>query len=145
MYPGFVSRFRHVLGTRAALGIISSIPNISVISFSSFKYFTPAKDKTIASYWPSFNFFILVSTLPLISLQFISGLIFLIWNSLLYEDVPTTDFKSNSFINEISKLDKSKIYLIYCRSGNRSSKAATIMDSLGFKKTIDLEGGFLRW
>ena len=55
------------------------------------------------------------------------------------------DFKSNSFINEISKLDKSKIYLIYCRSGNRSSKAATIMDSLGFKKTIDLEGGFLRW
>lgn len=55
------------------------------------------------------------------------------------------DFKSNSFINEISKLDKSKTYLIYCRSGNRSSKAATIMDSLGFKKTIDLEGGFLRW
>ena len=55
------------------------------------------------------------------------------------------DFKSNSFINEISKLDKSKTYLIYCRSGNRSSKAALIMDSLGFKKTIDLEGGFLRW
>ena len=55
------------------------------------------------------------------------------------------DFNSNSFINEISKLDKSKTYLIYCRSGNRSSKAATIMDSLGFKKTIDLEGGFLRW
>ena len=44
-----------------------------------------------------------------------------------------------------AKLDKSKIYLIYCRSGNRSSKAATIMDSLGFKKTIDLEGGFLKW
>ena len=55
------------------------------------------------------------------------------------------DFKSNLFINEISKLDKSKTYLIYCRSGNRSLKAATIMDSLGFKKIIDLEGGFLKW
>lgn len=55
------------------------------------------------------------------------------------------DFNSNSFINEISKLDKSKTYLIYCRSGNRSLKAATIMDSLGFKKIIDLEGGFLKW
>ena len=53
------------------------------------------------------------------------------------------DFKSNLFINEISKLDKSKTYLIYCRSGNRSSKAALIMDSLDLKKQSTWKGDFL--
>ena len=33
---------------------------------------------------------------PLMSLQTISGLIFFIWNSLLYDEVPIIDFKFNS-------------------------------------------------
>ena len=67
-------KFSHASAIRRCL----DYPNVSVISFSSCKYFIPAQDKIIASYKPSFNFFILVSTFPLISLQVISGLIFFI-------------------------------------------------------------------
>ena len=56
---------------------------------------------------PSFSFLILVSTLPLISLHSISGLMFLIWNSLLNDEVPITDFKFNSlsfFLSAVIKI-----------------------------------------
>jgi len=33
------------------------------------------------------------------------------------------DFKNDNFIKEISKLDKSKVYLIYCKVGGRSGKS----------------------
>ena len=55
------------------------------------------------------------------------------------------DFKAADFIENISALNKNKTLLIYCRSGNRSGKAAKIMDSLGFTKIYDLEGGFMNW
>ncbi len=55
------------------------------------------------------------------------------------------DFKSADFIKNISKFDKNKTLLIYCRSGNRSGRASKIMDSLGFTKIYDLEGGFMNW
>lgn len=34
---------------------------------------------------------------------------------------------------------------LYCRTGNKSAKAAAILDSLGFKKIINLDGGVERW
>jgi rhodanese-related sulfurtransferase len=34
---------------------------------------------------------------------------------------------------ELAKLDRSKTVLLYCRSGNRSGKAATILEKRGFK------------
>ena len=49
------------------------------------------------------------------------------------------------FLEEISKLDKTKNYYIYCRSGNRSGQACDIMEQLGFETTYNLEGGFLNW
>ena len=55
------------------------------------------------------------------------------------------DFKSADFIKKISKFDRNKTLLIYCRSGNRSGRASKIMDSLGFTKIYDLEGGFMNW
>lgn len=55
------------------------------------------------------------------------------------------DFKSADFIKNISKFDRNKTLLIYCRSGNRSGRASKIMDSLGFTKIYDLEGGFMNW
>ena len=55
------------------------------------------------------------------------------------------DFKSSEFIQNISRLDKNKSYLIYCKSGNRSGKASKVMDSLGFYKIYDLKGGFMNW
>ncbi len=55
------------------------------------------------------------------------------------------DFNSTNFKQEISKLDKEKEYLIYCRSGNRSGQALNIMKSMGFKNVTNLSGGILSW
>ncbi len=53
-------------------------------------------------------------------------------------DVPT--FKS-----EIEKLDKSKNYYVYCRSGNRSGQACQLLDGLGVNNSFNLTGGMLAW
>lgn len=46
---------------------------------------------------------------------------------------------------KIKKLDKNKEYLIYCRSGARSMRAATEMKNVGFTKLVNLNGGILSW
>lgn len=48
-------------------------------------------------------------------------------------DVLSSDFKS-----KIGLLDKNKEYLIYCRSGNRSTIASSIMATNGFIKIYNL-------
>ena len=55
------------------------------------------------------------------------------------------DVKSASFKDKISKLDKDKTYLVYCRSGKRSKMAQGIMKELHFKKAINMLGGFIAW
>lgn len=58
----------------------------------------------------------------------------------------TIDFMDDKLFHmEIEKLDKKQPYLIYCRSGNRSSKACAMMDALGFTQTYNLIGGMLAW
>lgn len=54
-------------------------------------------------------------------------------------------YKGQEFIDEVEKLDKSKNYYVYCRSGNRSGQACQIMEELGFDKTFNLSGGMLQW
>ncbi len=53
--------------------------------------------------------------------------------------------KGQEFLDELEKLDKSKNYYVYCRSGARSGKACDIMDQLGFANAYNLEGGFMNW
>ncbi|OYX83780.1 MAG: rhodanese [Flavobacteriales bacterium 32-34-25] len=53
--------------------------------------------------------------------------------------------KGQDFISEIEKLDKSKNYYVYCRSGARSGKACEIMNELGFENAYNLLGGMLDW
>ncbi len=48
-----------------------------------------------------------------------------------------------SFVSEINKLDKSKTYFVYCRSGNRSGQAIEIMKSNGIKSIYELSGGIV--
>jgi len=61
-------------------------------------------------------------------------------------DMKQIDFlEGQLFLEEVSKLDKSKNYYIYCRSGNRSGQACDIMEQLGFETTYNLEGGFMNW
>ena len=49
------------------------------------------------------------------------------------------------FQSEIEKLDKSKKYLVYCRSGNRSGSACSYMDTMGFENLHNLAGGIIAW
>jgi len=55
------------------------------------------------------------------------------------------DFNSDSFQKAIQNLDKTKTYLVYCRSGARSAKASEIMIQLGFNQVYNLTGGISRW
>lgn len=45
---------------------------------------------------------------------------------------------------QMQDLDKSKEYIMVCRSGGRSSKAATILEDHGYK-VINMTGGMLKW
>ena len=55
------------------------------------------------------------------------------------------DFFSEKFSRKFKKFDKNKPVYIYCRSGNRSAKAAVKLSEMGFSTIIDLEGGYNAW
>ena len=55
------------------------------------------------------------------------------------------DLRSQTFNEELGKLDKNKAYLVYCQSGNRSQKALDTMKELGFKEVYNLSGGITQW
>lgn len=44
-----------------------------------------------------------------------------------------------------ARLDPDVTYLVYCRSGSRSRKAAAALTSEGFQSVYDLRGGILAW
>ena len=47
-------------------------------------------------------------------------------------------------LDDIEDLKDQEV-IIYCRSGNRSQVAAHILESAGFKNTVNLAGGMLDW
>ena len=53
--------------------------------------------------------------------------------------------KTEDFKKQVAVLDKSKPYLLYCRSGKRCIDAMTVMKEMGFTKLFDLQGGFNSW
>ena len=59
------------------------------------------------------------------------------------------DFQINffdiDFSSKITKLDTTKTYLLYCRSGNRSSQACAQMTDMGFENLYNLRGGIGAW
>lgn len=55
------------------------------------------------------------------------------------------DFYASDFRTELNKLDKSKIYLVYCRSGNRSGQTMRMMQADGFTMVYNLLGGITKW
>ena len=55
------------------------------------------------------------------------------------------DVEGMQFNSEVSKLDKTKTYAVYCRSGRRSVIATDEMQKLGFTKLFNLEGGTGAW
>ena len=61
------------------------------------------------------------------------------------EKAVNIDFLSEDFLEKTADLDKSKPILIYCRSGNRSGKAAVLLRAEGFKDITDLKVGYKAW
>lgn len=49
------------------------------------------------------------------------------------------------FKTALTKLDKSKPVLVYCKAGGRSADAATQMQDLGFSEVYNFGGGMLAW
>ena len=54
-------------------------------------------------------------------------------------------YLGQGFIDELEKLDKTKNYYVYCKSGGRSTQACLIMKQLGFTNMYNLQGGFSEW
>ena len=55
------------------------------------------------------------------------------------------DYYSNNFRTDLEQLDKSKTYLIYCRTGRRSGVTLNMMRELGFSGVYDIAGGITAW
>lgn len=55
------------------------------------------------------------------------------------------DFRSPTFNEDISKLDKEKPVILYCKSGGRSAKCAEKLSEAGFVKIYDIDGGISKW
>jgi rhodanese-related sulfurtransferase len=55
------------------------------------------------------------------------------------------DIYKSDFLNKIEKLDRTKTYLVYCRSGSRSFAACKQMKQLGFEKVYNLKSGINGW
>ncbi|TPN83394.1 rhodanese-like domain-containing protein [Aquimarina algicola] len=53
--------------------------------------------------------------------------------------------KSSTFRMNAKELNKEEPIYLYCRSGNRSQKAAKILLELGFDQIYDLKGGYMAW
>ena len=50
------------------------------------------------------------------------------------------DVQSGSFEQQVSELETGGSYVVYCRSGNRSARAADLMAKLGFQHVVNAGG-----
>jgi len=55
------------------------------------------------------------------------------------------DVQSPDFEKGLRKLDRTKSYLVYCRTGNRSRRATLTMDALGFRSIFHMTEGIVKW
>jgi len=61
------------------------------------------------------------------------------------ENAYLRNFYDTDFEEQLDSLNKNRIYLIYCRSGNRSGQAFNMMQNLGFKEVYNMLGGINSW
>lgn len=47
--------------------------------------------------------------------------------------------------NKLDQMDKDKIYLLYCRSGNRSAQLCKVMSKMGYSGLYNLKHGIIKW
>lgn len=57
-------------------------------------------------------------------------------------DAVNLDVNGDNFEKEISELDPSKTYYVYCHSGTRSTRACSKLEKAGFKNLVNLKDGY---
>ena len=55
------------------------------------------------------------------------------------------NYYSATFVDDLRGLDKTKTYLVYCRTGRRSADAVNIMAQLGFGRIYRIKGDIIEW
>ena len=55
------------------------------------------------------------------------------------------DIQARDFLTRLEGLDRGKSYLVYCRSGNRSAKAAQAMERMEFPRVYHMREGMIGW
>jgi len=48
----------------------------------------------------------------------------------------------SDFAEQIKSIAQDETIYVYCKKGGRSAKAAKLLDSIGYKNVVDLEGGY---
>ncbi len=55
------------------------------------------------------------------------------------------DYYAKNFLKKMDALDKTKTYLIYCRSANRSTRALNLIADMGFAEMYNMAQGIVGW
>lgn len=61
------------------------------------------------------------------------------------ENAINLDYYSETFKDDLSKLDKNKVYVTHCQLGGRSAKTVVIMNDLDFVEVYNITGGIAGW
>jgi phage shock protein E len=61
------------------------------------------------------------------------------------EGAVLVDFYEPDFVEQLDALDRDTPYVLYCRSGNRTSQTLPVMEQLGFRSVTEVGGGILAW
>ncbi len=67
------------------------------------------------------------------------------FNEARLADAIMVDFYADDFADQLDTLDKDVPYVMYCRTGNRSSDAVKTMKDLGFVEVYEIDGGIVNW
>ncbi len=63
----------------------------------------------------------------------------------IIESAAHIDFFASDFADRFTDFDKEQPIYLYCRSGKRSRRAATILEKKGFTNVFNLVGGYSAW
>lgn len=61
------------------------------------------------------------------------------------ENAKNINFYDQDFAEQFLSISKDETIYVYCKKGGRSAKAQQLLDSLGYKKVVNLEGGYDAW
>ncbi len=61
------------------------------------------------------------------------------------ENAININFYDPAFKQKLNKLDKDRIYVVYCRTGHRSDLAMPVFRGLGFREVYEINGGIVAW